>query len=104
MTSIIPQNWRAACTALGLDPQEVKSVSGRYDMYKRYTDEHGSETLDLPRWYKWYRVEKISEGHGMLTPPAQDCSISPDAESSGPVVSELDFLQLLELYRQPRQA
>jgi hypothetical protein len=101
MNNASPQNWRVRCAALGLDPQEVKSVSSRYDMYQRYTDEHASETLDVPRWYKWYRVEKLSEGHGMLTPPAAGCSVGPDAESAGPIVSEADFLELLHLYRQP---
>ena len=92
--------WRARCAELGLDPQEVKSVSKRYDMYQRYTDDQGGDTLPLERWYKWYRVEKLSEGHAMLTPPEQDCSVQVGAERTGPVVSEQDFLQLVLLYRQ----
>jgi hypothetical protein len=51
---------RTRCTELGLDPQEIKAVSSRYDMYKSYTDQHGGDTLNLPRWYQWYRVEKLS--------------------------------------------
>ena len=95
-----PNNtWRQRCRQIGLDPQEVKSVSARYDMYKDYTDQHANETLDLARWYKWYRVEKLSEGHAMTTPPAQGCSIGPETEPAGPVVEESDFLELLELYR-----
>ena len=70
-------------------------------MYKQYTDaQDGAETLDLPRWYKWYRVEKLSEGHAMIAPPAQDCSIEPGASTQGPIISEQDFLQLLMLYRE----
>lgn len=92
--------WRQRARELGLDPQEIKSVSARYDMYKQYTDaQDGAETLDLPRWYKWYRVEKLSEGHAMATPPAQGCSIGPDTAEQGPVISEQDFLQLLMQYR-----
>ncbi len=94
-------SWRQRCISLGLEPQEVKSVSSRFDMYKRYTDEQGGDTLPLDRWYKWYRVEKISEGHGMLAPPVEGCSIGPDTNASGPVVSETDFLELLQLYRSP---
>jgi len=68
-------------------------------MYKTFTDDQGGETLDLPRWYKWYRVEKLSEGHAMLAPPPQACSVGPEIETDGPIISEPDFLQLLELYR-----
>lgn len=93
-------NWRALCRELGLDTQEVKAVSQRYDMYKTFTDAQGGETLSLERWYKWYRVEKLSEGHAMLTPPEQACSVGPEIESNSPVVSESDFLRLLILYRQ----
>ena len=95
-------NWRARCRELGLDIQEVKAVSQRYDMYRSYTDEQGGDTLDLERWYKWYRIEKLSEGHAMLTPPEQACSVGPEIDRSGPVVSESDFLQLLLAYRQTR--
>jgi hypothetical protein len=93
-------NWRNRCRELGLDVQEVKAVSRRYDMYKSYTDNQGGDTMTLERWYKWYRVEKLSEGHAMLTPPEQACSVGPDIEASGPVVSESDFLRLLISYRQ----
>ena len=93
------EDWRARAAGLGLDPQEVKSVSRRYDMYKTYTDAQGGNTLPLARWYKWYRIEKLSEGHAMLAPPAEGCSVSPETLPSGGVVSEPDFLALLELYR-----
>ena len=98
-------NWRKRCREIGLDPQEVKSVSKRYDMYREYTDAQGGNTLELTRWYKWYRVEKLSEGHAMLTPPAQGCSISADtgaAPDPGAVVSEAEFLALLHAYRAPQ--
>ena len=91
--------WRQFSSELGLDPQEVKSVSKRYDMYKSYTDEQGGNTLPLARWYKWYRVEKLSEGHAMLQPPEPGCSVGPEIDESGTTVSEADFLRLLELYR-----
>jgi hypothetical protein len=92
--------WRQRCIEFGLDPQELKSVSSRYDMYKTYTDANGGNTLPLPRWYKWYRVEKLSEGHAMLAPPVDGCSIGPDTAPDGPVISEPDFLELLQSYRQ----
>ena len=95
-------NWRERCSELGLDPYEVKSVSQRFDMYQEYYEENGRNALPLARWYKWYRVEKLSEGHATLQPPAQGCSI--DAESSDPsqapaVVSETEFLELLQAFR-----
>jgi hypothetical protein len=93
------ETWRIRCAELGLNPQEVKSVAGRYDMYVRFTESQGGAALPLARWYKWYRVEKLSEGHAMLTPPATGCSIGPTATPPDTVISESDFLQLLELYR-----
>jgi len=101
MTFSENSDWRSAARTLGLDPFEVKNVSRRYDMYKRFTDEQGGTTLDLTRWYKWYRVEKLSEGHAMLIPPEPGCSIGPDTAQEGAVVSEADFLTLLQLYRNP---
>jgi len=99
MNQVQPATWRLRCSELGLDPQEVKNVSQRYDMYCRYHDSRGGDTLPLERWYSWYRVEKISEGHAMLAPPEQGCSVGPDIDTDGPIVSEQDFLGLLELYR-----
>jgi len=99
-----PPAWRNRCIELGLDPQELKSVSSRYDMYKKFTDDNAGNTLPLPRWYKWYRVEKLSEGHAMLSPPVSGCSVGPDTESQGPVISEPDFLALLQLYRSETSA
>lgn len=102
MNTSEPAQWRQRCKEFGLDPQEVKSVASRYEMYKTYNDEHGIDALELPRWYKWYRVEKLSEGHAMLAPPEQGCSIGPDTESldnQQPVISEPAFLRLLEAYR-----
>ena len=103
MTTPSADNWRQRCRSHGLDPQEIKAVSTRYDMYREYTDGQGAESLDLQRWYKWYRVEKLSEGHAMTTPPVQGCSIEPGTETSGPVVSEAEFLAILELFRASRR-
>ncbi len=99
MQSNPKQGWRARCIELGLDPQELRAVSQRYDMYRSYTDEQGGDTLPLDHWYKWYRIEKLSEGHAMLAPPDQGCSVGPDVHQSGNVVGEQDFLQLLQSYR-----
>lgn len=100
MATAESDNWRSRAKSFGLDPQEVKSVSSRYDMYKTYTDvQEGAETLELERWYKWYRVEKLSEGHALTTPPEQGCSIEVGTEADGPVVSETEFLKLLQDYR-----
>ena len=99
------EDWRDRCRSIGLDPQEIRKVSERYDMYRTYTDEQGGNTLPLDRWYKWYRVEKLSEGHATLAPPATGCSIDSDAAGAPqPVIGEQDFLTLLQLYRQERPA
>jgi hypothetical protein len=94
-------DWETRCTSLGLGADEVRIVSSRYDMYKTYTDaQPGSKSLPLAHWYKWYRVEKLNEGHGMIQPPPSDCSVSADGQANGPpVIGEADFLEILSLYR-----
>jgi len=92
-------DWRARCAEAGLDENEVRRVSERYDMYRSYTDAQGAEPLGLSRWYHWYRVEKLSEGHAMAAPPAAGCSVEPGVGDAGPIISERDFLALLQHYR-----
>jgi hypothetical protein len=91
--------WDSECERLGLDPFEVRKVSQRYDMYRNYTEQQAGQCLPLERWYKWYRIEKLSEGHATRMPPAAGCSIEPGAEDEQPVVSEREFLGLLKLLR-----
>ncbi|MGI9309089.1 MAG: hypothetical protein ACR2P6_07495, partial [Gammaproteobacteria bacterium] len=92
-------DWQQKCTATGLDPEDVRKVSTRYDMYKEYTDKSTAETLPLARWYKWYRIEKLSEGHAMAAPPVDGCSVTTSDGGDGPVVSEQEFLEILLQYR-----
>jgi len=95
--------WLIDAKSLGLDPDEIRRVSERYDMHRDYNTKLEAEVLPLERWYRWYRIEKISEGHGMIQPPAQGCSVSEAAPAelpAGDVVSESRFLALLELYRE----
>ena len=71
-------------------------------MYRKYTAQQGAEILPLARWYRWYRVEKLSEGHGLRQAPAAGCSVDATADSgaSGMPVSEGDFLALLRARQQ----
>jgi len=94
--------WLLDAKTLGLDPDELRRVSERYDMHCSYNAEMGAEILPIERWYHWYRIEKVSEGHGMSQPPAQGCSVSEAAPAelpAGEVVSEQDFLRLLLSFR-----
>lgn len=94
-----PQNWRDRCAELGLDPVEVRKVSDRYDMYQKFTASQGSAVLALDRWYHWYRLEKLADGHAQRVPPAAGCSIDADSGTASPVISEAEFLMLLEACR-----
>ncbi len=95
--------WISLCTGYGLEPDEIKIVSGRYDMYKDYTDSGTSATLPLERWYKWYRIEKLDEGHAALGGSVAGCSIEPEAAGREQVLGETEFLQVHELYRKARE-
>ena len=100
MNADIQQDWIGLCGGLGLEPDEVRIVSRRYDMYKSYTDAGKNPALPLGRWYTWYRVEKLSEGHASLTPPASGCSVDAEASGREEVISEADFLRLMMMYRE----
>jgi hypothetical protein len=93
--------WVSLCTSYGLDPDEIRIVSGRYDMYEDYTD--SSTALPLERWYKWYRIEKLAEGHAAIGGSVAGCSIEPEAAARQQVLGEADFLQVLELYRKTEE-
>lgn len=99
MTNAIDSSWRSRCTEIGLDPFEVRKVSDRYDMYCRFTAGQNSPVLGLSRWYRWYRLEKLADGHAQLTPPAEGCSVQADTAPVAPLVSEQTFLDLLQCCR-----
>jgi len=93
--------WREKSLSYGLDPEEVPRVFSRYAMHKSYNEKMGAEVLPLANWYKWYRIEKLSEGHAMTQAPAEGCSVSeaaPGQIPTGPLATERQFLDLLELY------
>ncbi len=94
-------NWQEKSLSYGLDPEEVTRVYQRYAMHKSYNEKVDAEVLPLGRWYKWYRVEKLSEGHAMTQAPAEGCSVteaSPGQIPIGPLATETQYLELLELY------
>ena len=92
--------WLSLCSQYGLDPDEVRIVSGRYDMYKDYNDTDSSTALPLDRWYRWYRIEKLAEGHAAIGASVAGCSVDPGAEVRQQVLGEAEFLQVLKLYRE----
>ncbi|MEC9374812.1 MAG: hypothetical protein VYA80_00415 [Pseudomonadota bacterium] len=99
MTDSNTLNWKIETDRLNLDAEDVKKVSKRYDMYKNYTEKETGEYLSLERWYHWYRIEKLSEGHAAQSPPEQGCSIDQDTSNTKEIVSAADFLAVLKLYR-----
>ena len=99
MSVDVQNEWISLCAGYGLDADEVRIVSGRYDMYKDYTDSGTSTALPLERWYKWYRIEKLVEGHAAIGGSIAGCSVDPEAASRQQVLGEADFLQVLKLYR-----
>lgn len=93
-------DWRSLCEQHSLDPDEVRIVAERFDMYTSYTESTAGSALPLERWYKWYRIEKLSEGHAATGAPPAGCSVSADASGRVEVLGEPEFLRLLQLYRE----
>ncbi len=96
-------NWQDKALSYGLDPEEIPKVYQRYAMHKAYNEKMDAEVLPLANWYKWYRVEKLSEGHAMTQAPAEGCSVSeaaPGQIPSGPLATESEFLEMLVMYQE----
>ena len=96
-------NWRDKALSYGLDPEEVPRVYDRYTMHRSYNEKMDAAVLPIANWYKWSRIEKLSAGHAMTQAPAEGCSVteaSPGQIPTGPLATEAQFLELLELYGQ----
>lgn len=89
-------DWKSQCQEWGIDPEEVRIVSRRYDMYRDYWEGKGREGLPLDRWFSWYHTEKASEAGD---PTASGCSVAPDSVNASTLNHPARFLQVLKRHR-----
>ncbi len=78
-----------------ISPDEVRLVFARYAAHRDHQKSGGA--LALPQWFRFYRMEKSSEG-AQAGPAPQGCSIDSDAVNNACIERPSEFLQVLQAY------
>ena len=90
-----PADWRARARAAGIDPADVEMVSGRWRAYRDYMAPRGGG-LDLPAWFRFYRLEKQSELPDQTGGVVSGCSATGEATEQSVLTRPAEFLALLK--------
>ena len=77
MTGTNSQDWQALCREQDISTDEVRLVYERYEAYRRFTDAGLGEAIPLERWFRFYHLEKTSEGV-QAGAPVDGCSADGD--------------------------
>ncbi len=91
------QIWLEICRESGIDPQEVRVVFTRYDAYRKYTSSSRSAPIAIDQWFKFYHMEKASEGE-QAQPAPSGCSVDSDAVNNACINRPAEFLKVLRAY------
>lgn len=89
-----PAAWRVRCRALGIDPDEVEMVSGRYRAYRDFMAARGGG-LTLTEWFRFYRLEKQSESPDQTGGVVSGCSATGEAIEQNVLSNPSAFLSVL---------
>ena len=88
-------DWLRYCREQEIDPDEVRIVFSRYEAYRRFTTEGEGTPIGLEQWFRFYHLEKTSEG--------EQAGLAPGgfgADSSGGNIAAIqrprDFLEILK--------
>ena len=90
-------DWLNLCSAERIDPDEVRLVFDRYDAYRRYTKGKIGDSAVLERWFRFYHMEKASEGD-KAGPAPSGCSVDSDAVNNACIKRPGPFLAVLKAY------
>ena len=97
MNDEIEGDWQNLCHKTGIDPEEVRLVFTRYDAYRKYTNAQRSPAIALEQWFRFYHMEKASEGDEAQPAPS-GCSVDSDAVNNACIERPAEFLQVLQAY------
>ena len=89
--------WRELCLQANIDPEEVRLIYDRYDAYKSFTVERTNDSISLEQWFRFYNLEKNSEGL-QAGAPVEGCSADGDAVNNACLKRPAEFLQVLKAY------
>ena len=94
--------WLELCRATGIDPQEVRLIYDRYDAYRGFTVKATGSSLPLEQWFRFYHLEKDSEGL-QAGAPVEGCSADGDAVNNACLRHPGVFLEVMQAYDAARK-
>jgi hypothetical protein len=97
MNSQIEHVWLSLCRESSIDPEEVRLVFARYEAYRKYTNASVGSAIAIEQWFKFYHMEKASEGD-QAQPAPSGCSVDSDAVNNACIKRPAEFLQVLRAY------
>jgi hypothetical protein len=90
-------DWRALAHANRIDPAEVELVFERFDAQRQFAAKGRGEPIALGQWFRFYRMEKASEGQ-QAAPAPSACSVDSDAVNNACIERPVEFLAVLQAY------
>jgi len=90
-------DWLTLCHEEGIDPDEVRLVFVRYDAYRQYAGSDRDTQITLDQWFRFYHLEKTSEGQ-QTGPAPSGCSVDSDAVNNACTHRPGPFLKALKAY------
>jgi len=90
-------DWRALAQANRIDPAEVELVFERFDAQRQFSAKGRGEPMALDQWFRFYHMEKASEGQ-QASPAPSACSVDSDAVNNACIERPAEFLAVLEAY------
>ncbi len=97
MSSERPLPWQHLAEQLNIDPDEVRLVHERYAAQCQFAAERGGGSLPITQWFRFYHLEKASEGQQTGAAPT-GCSVDSGAVNNACIRRPGEFLQVLQAY------
>ena len=94
----LERNWLELCRHEAIDPEEVRLVFARYEAYRQFTEKSQASSIPLDQWFRFYHMEKASEGE-QTGPAPSGCSVDSDAVNNACISRPGPFLVVLTAYR-----
>lgn len=90
-------DWEALARSHRIDPAEVRLVYERYAAHLRFATAGAADPIALRRWFRFYHMEKSSEGE-QTGPAPSACSVDSDAVNNACIRRPREFLEVLQAY------
>ena len=89
------KDWRELALRHQIDPEEVRMAFDRFDAQRQFRAKTGHEPIGLSQWFRFYRLEKVTEGR-QAGPTPGGCSIDSAAVIDACIERPAKFLQVLQ--------